>query len=282
MTPVDQCTVTDDQYNPPHPADTFVGGRLGGGSLGSSGIGDGAQTDPTGAAQDSSRNGEEGKEDVTEERKDCVEEQREEREIDAAASATADAIRNLNNPNDNPNNNEFGVLIIRLSDNSIVFALPTEGITGSVSLDRMLIDARAEFGANINGSNIVGLLHSHPSSLGAGFNNVPHSDLPAIDQQATMPSHHLIGGIQRDANGLRARDPLTGHALLRSEMWDWGTGRRFLTRNGNTNVGAVSHYILGPDGVLREYDYSEQHPAESIEQVELINDAKQDADSKCE
>lgn len=52
VTPVDQCTVTDDQYTPPHPAYTFVGGRLGGGSLGSSGIGDGAQTDPTGADDD--------------------------------------------------------------------------------------------------------------------------------------------------------------------------------------------------------------------------------------
>jgi uncharacterized membrane protein len=44
----------------------------------------------------------------------------------------------------------------------------------------------------------------------------------------------------------------------------------------------VSLYILGPDGALRQYDYSAGHPAEQIEQNALINNAESNAKGECD
>jgi len=152
---------------------------------------------------------------------------------------------------------------LQLNDDSIVFALLTGGLTGSVSLDQMLTDARIEFGNQVDGSNIIGTVHSHPASTGPGFLDISYSQMSDIDRQAVMPSHYNIGGVQLNPNtGQRVRDPLTNQPLLLQEMWDWGTAPRFLSRAGNSSPENISHYIVGPDGVLREFDYADQHPTE--------------------
>lgn len=135
---------------------------------------------------------------------DCLAEQNEESEIDAVAQAVADEIRNLNTPTDNPSNNEYGALVIRLSNGTIVAAFPTEGNGGSVSLNAMLADAQAEFGSQVSVANVVGFVHLHISETGPGFNEVDLGSLSALDYGNTMPSHPNIGS---------QTNPITGEQI---------------------------------------------------------------------
>lgn len=199
----------------------------------------------------------------------CYMEQDEERDVDIAAQLAANQIRNLNNSDENPSNHEFGTFVIRLSDGTFVTAFPTEGSTGGVSLSDMLADAQAEFGNQIGAANIAGIVHLHPSEAGSGFVSTSSlNDLSPLDYGNVMPSHPNIG-IQIN--------PYTGLQIPP----DWPAARAFLENRGHSNVDNISHYILGPDGVLREYDYSDPHPAEQSEQQEHIENAEEDAKSRC-
>lgn len=113
----------------------------------------------------------------------------------------------------------------------------------------------------INASNIVAIVHSHPRESGPGFENVTDiNELSPLDYGNTMPSHPNIAAGPND----------------------WDNARSFLLANGRDSVADVSHYILGPDGVLRQYNYSDGHPAESTEQHSLINAAESNAAGECD
>jgi len=203
----------------------------------------------------------------------CKLEQNIEQERDQAAEGAANEIRGLYNLEDNPDNVELGSFVIRLDDRSIVYSTPTfGGNSGTISLDQILADARIEFG-DINQSNIVGIVHLHPAESGPGFVNADNlSQLTALDFGSTYPSSRHTGGL--------VTNPFTGETF---DPWDWASGERFLTADGHrTSVDDVSHYILGPDGVLREYDYSDPQP-DSIGQPlqQRINEAETDAGGKC-
>ncbi|WP_427453049.1 hypothetical protein [Litorimonas sp. WD9-15] len=234
----------------------------------------------TGAGQSPDFNplNEEGMDDTifdeeTEEELLCYVEQDEEREMDDAAQRAAEEIRDINNSVDNPNNLELGTFVLRLEDGSIVFASPTfGGSTGTVRLDQMLRDAQNEFG-DINQSNIVGIVHLHPSDTGPGFVNVDNlNQLSALNFGSTFPSSRHTGGLRTH--------PITGEPY---DPWDWAAGERFLTSGGlRTSVDDVSHYILGPDGVLREYSYSDPNPdAPGQSLQDRIIEAEKDAGSEC-
>lgn len=190
----------------------------------------------------------------------CQAQQAVESHEDSLAANIAKEIRKENTPTSNPDNNEFGAFVLRLSNNQYVRVSLTEGITGAVSLTGMLRAARTQYGQHINAANIVAVVHSHPREAGPGFENVSNiGELSDLDYGNTMPSHP---NIQPGAN-------------------DWGNTRSFLLNNGRTNVADVAHYILGPDGVLRQYNYSDGHPAESSEQYQSINDAETNANGEC-
>jgi len=136
-------------------------------------------------------------------------------------------------------------------------------------LRSMLADARAEFGQSVTVSNIVGILHLHTSESGPGFvNSTSLNDLSPLDYGNTMPSHPNIGS---------RVDPYTGREI----PTDWHGARSYLEDNGHMNPDLVSHYILGPDGELREFDYSDPHPAEQTEQQSAIEQATNDAGGSC-
>lgn len=92
--------------------------------------------------------------------------------------------------------------------------------------------------------------------------------MSALDYENLMPSHPNIGS---------QRDPNTGLQIPP----DWQAGRSFLESGNHLDISSVSHYILGPDGELREYDYSEPHPVEQNEQQESIEEAQDDAGGTC-
>lgn len=124
----------------------------------------------------------------------------------------------------------------------------------------MLSAARSPY-PGIDASNIVAIVHSHPSETGPGFVSVSSiGELSPLDYGNTMPSHPNISAGPND----------------------WVNGRNFLLANGRTSVADVSHYILGPDGVLRQYNYADGHPAVATQQQQLINDAATNAAGECE
>ena len=189
----------------------------------------------------------------------CYMEQDAEAQRDALAQAIANQIRRLNNTSTNPDNAEFGAFILRLADGSIARVPLRRGETGQISLRNLLNAAQAAF-PGASASNVIGIVHSHPSETGPGFvDTTTINDLSPLDYGNTMPSHPNISAGPND----------------------WENARNFLQANGNSNIDGVSHYILGPDGVLREFDYSDGHPAESVEQAQLIEDAEADARGEC-
>lgn len=195
---------------------------------------------------------------LTDEQK-CRVKQAADSERDRLANEVADAIRALNNATSNPNNYELGSFVLRLNNGQFVRVEPTGGTTATVSLDAMLAVAQSAF-PGIDASNIVAIVHSHPRHAGVGFANVSNiTQLSDVDYGNTMPSHPgLVLG-----------------------PTDWVSGRNFLLATGRTSVADVAHYILGPDGVLRQYNYEDGHPAEATSQQQLINDAETDAKGEC-
>lgn len=180
---------------------------------------------------------------------------------DNLAENIATEIRNRNTTALNPNNNEAGAFVLQLNPQTFVRVSLREGITRAVSLSAMLAQARAEHGQHISAVNIAAIVHSHPRESGPGFENITNiSQLSDLDYGNTMPSHP---NIQPGAN-------------------DWGFARDFLLNNGRSSVADVAHYIVGPDGVLRQYNYSDGHPSESTEQAQLINDAERNAKGECD
>ena len=120
--------------------------------------------------------------------------------------------------------------------------------------------------ANITGANVVGIVHSHPAGGGnssgiTAFENVDSvGGLNNLDYGNTMPSHPNISNIAND----------------------WGVAASYLQNNGRSNTAGLSHYILGPDGVLRQYDYKDGHPAAASAQVrDRIDAAQKDAAGEC-
>jgi len=194
------------------------------------------------------------------EEQECQIEQAKESEDDRLAGEIADVIRARNTASSNPDNVEGGAFILQLNDNTHVRVRVRYGSTGAVSLRTMYSEARRGY-PGIDASNIVAIVHSHPREAGPGFEDVSNiNDLSALDFGNTMPSHPNIAAGPND----------------------WDNGRNFLLANGRTSVADVSHYILGPDGVLRQYNYSDGHPAESTEQQQLINNAAENAAGNCD
>lgn len=196
---------------------------------------------------------------------DCLVEQNEESERDAAAEDIADDIRARHNEQQNPNNVEMGAFILRIPDGNGGFRTvrvqtPSLGTTGAVSLDGMYAQAQREF-PGIDASNIVGAVHLHPSGpVGSPPVFDTDGNLSDIDFGNLMPSHPN---------------------LMVSPRNDWEGLERFVQANGRSDTTGLSHYILGPDGVLREYDYADGHPAEVGQIQEGIDSAKDDAEGAC-
>jgi hypothetical protein len=190
----------------------------------------------------------------------CEQEQEDESEIDEVSNTIVERIRGLNNLNTDPDNVEFGSFVLRLDNGQIRQSPLGRGETGQISLRDLYNAAVAAF-PGIDASNIVRMIHLHPRNSGAGFENVSDlSDLGALDYGNVMPSHPNISPGPND----------------------WENVRSFLLNNGRTSVEDASHTIVGPDGVAREYDYSDGHPAESTEQAQLIENAELDARGKCQ
>lgn len=189
----------------------------------------------------------------------CHLEQTVEKDIDQLANEIALGVTSLNTPILNPDNVEFGAFVLRLNDGQYVISPLDKGLTGQISLRRMLNFAQGRF-SGTDASNIVAIVHLHPRESGPGFENVAGiNELSPLDYGNTLPSHPNIAAGPND----------------------WDNGRNFLLANGRSDVADVSHYILGPDGVLRQYNYSDGHPAESTEQHSLINEAESNAAGEC-
>jgi len=200
--------------------------------------------------------------------KTCSAEQDEEAEIDALAQEIAEIIRNLHNEDTNPGNAEFGALILRLvDDNGDVSFRRTDigrsGQSAAIGLADLYALAQRSF-PGIDGSNVVRVVHLHPAGLPTDppvFRDVQSiGQLDDRDFGNTMPSHprNLMGAEN-----------------------DWDNTVNFLSDRGLVNTNNLSHSILGPDGVLREFDYADGHPAEQSQQVDLINQAEADAEGEC-
>ena len=190
----------------------------------------------------------------------CVYRQRQEGDQDTIAQEVANEIIALNTPAGNPDNLEYGAYVLRLPDGTYAATPLTPGTTGAVSLRSMMDRARTVH-PDADASWVVGVVHSHPAESGPGFVNVTSiGQLSDLDYGNTMPSHPGISG--------------TGPN-------DWENARSYLESNGGSSVERVSHYILGPDGVLRQYMYENGHPADSAEQTDRINQAEQDAVGSC-
>lgn len=198
------------------------------------------------------------------EEKTCSAEQNEEAEVDALAEEIANEIRSRHNENSNPNNVEMGAFILRIQNDdgstSIVrVSNLTSGTTGAVSLREMFNAAQSEF-PGIDGSNVVGSVHLHPSG--------PPGEPPSFDTDGTLTD-------------LDYGNLMPSHPNIAAGPSDWINLRGFLQNRGLANINDLSHYILGPDGVLREFDYEDGHPAEFTEQAERINNAENDAEGEC-
>ncbi len=217
---------------------------------------------PTDEHQEAERDVENNTE--TEEQR-CNREQSNESQRDALAENIANEIRGRHNVTGNPNNVELGAFILRIENGDGSFRTVrvsrlTRGSTGSVSLNTMLRQAQREY-PGIDASNIVGAVHLHPSG--------PVGSPPIFDTDG-----HLS---DLDFGNLMPTHP----NLVASRQNDWDSLSRFVQANGRTDTTGLSHYILGPDGVLREYDYSDGHPAETGEVQAGIDVAEDDANGAC-
>ena len=115
-------------------------------------------------------------------------------------------------------------------------------------------------------TDIVGVVHLHARAAGPGFE--ASGDLSNdLDFTNAMPSHPNLRQVF-DENG--------------SEIVadDWRSTLNFFSNRNRHDISAISHYILGPDGVLREYDYIDGHPTEHGSLEENIRNAELDADGK--
>lgn len=195
----------------------------------------------------------------------CEVEQNAEAEVDALAEEIADEIRTRHNDIQNPNNVEMGAFILRIQNANGSFQTVrvnrlTTGRTGAVSLDGMYAQAQREF-PGIDASNIVGAAHLHPSGpVGSPPQFDTDGNLSDLDFGNLMPSH-----------------PNT----MVSPRNDWEALSRFVQSRGRSDTSGLSHYILGPDGILREFDYIDGHPAENGQVQERIDSAEDDAAGVC-
>lgn len=204
---------------------------------------------------------------ATEEQK-CEAEQSKEAEVDALTEEIAEAIRNLHNEQTNPDNSELGAFILRLINSEGETTFVRTGIGRShrsraIGLADLYSLAERNF-PGIDGSNVIRVVHLHPAGTPDDppqFRNVPDiSHLNDIDFGNTMPSHP---------------NTTVGDN-------DWVNTENFLRDRGLQSTNNLSHSILGPDGVLREFDYSDGHPTERSAQVkDAINAAELDAAGVC-
>jgi len=247
------CTLTPDECwttgkKPPEPCTTFTfsGGKIGGDILGSSGIGEGAQTDPVEAEGDT--------EGESEEANNCIKEQGSERIKDTEARRIAQVIRGKNIKL------EHGSILIDVGNGLIIALPPITGQSGAILTQQFI--------AQINNSGyeygqIVGMVHSHPPST------EPDPSLASVsDSRNRAPSHSLtenagdfaVAALFRDIAGIQGAD---------TAAWT----KRY------------THYIIGPHGVLREYDGAD--PPKSIAETNTISeqdvqDAEKDAKGQCQ
>ena len=196
----------------------------------------------------------------------CVKESLEEHRTDKLANEIADAIRdevaatvaagvdvrNTSNPNLNV---ERATHIWRSpAPDSLVVAAPLihSGSDRFVDFDEVGRAAVAYFGS-LEGYTLLGTLHSQPANDQLGFIPGGTGNLGATDFSNLFPSPQ-----------------------------DW----RVLTEIAvklKSDLSQVSHYILGPDGKLREFDLSDQAPHTVFEADELAASSQKDAENKeCE
>ena len=154
------------------------------------------------------------------EEQQCKQEQKDEAERDAQAEDIADEIRGRHNQEGNPNNVELGAFILRIKNADGTFSIVrvnslSSGTTGAVSLRAMLRQAQREF-PGIDGSNVVGAVHLHPSGP-PGSPPIFDTDgnLTDLDYGNLLPSHPNI-----------AVNPNN----------DWAGLQNFLQNNGRTDT----------------------------------------------
>lgn len=151
-------------------------------------------------------------------------------EQDAKEDALASAISDLIKQQPDWHEREYGALVVRYDDG-------TYGVTG-LARGQTVAEARAlgldapQTAFSYNGpGTIVGAIHSHPD---VGYN-------AAEDIQNQYPSYYL------DSSGKPSGDYGLFDALI-------GHDSRF-----PTSADQFTHYVLGPDGVLREFSLKDGH-----------------------
>jgi proteasome lid subunit RPN8/RPN11 len=146
-------------------------------------------------------------------------------ELDAAKDTAAQTIAAEIKAKADWTSREYGALVLRDASGYIWFGELNAGETVAEALARATAAGSPDYAPQISfgsvpaGYTVVGVVHSHPD---IGYN-------AAEDAQNKYPS---------------ADDYSNFAALV-------GTDSRFST------VAQFTHYIVGPDGVLREYDLSE-------------------------
>jgi len=219
----------------------------------------------------------------------CQREQNGETEVDALANEIAEEITNRHNETGNPNNVEMGAFILRIENADGTTSLVrvnrlTTGTTGAVSMREMLNAAQREY-PGVDASNIVAAVHLHPSGR-PGSPPIFDTDgnLSDLDLGNTMPSHPNLAPGANDWFNLPSFLNNNGANIPLSERGLPYTYSDLASSNGtisSNDLTELSHYILGPDGELREYDYVDGHPAEQGQFEDDVNEAQVDASGEC-
>lgn len=179
----------------------------------------------------------------------CQLEQTVESNKDQAAQQAASTIAGM------PSNNEHRALIVDNGSGPVVLPI-VSGTNGSIDPASM----NATMGpAGYNHSNVVGLIHSHPASGDAD-----------LDARNRAPSH--------DGQNPPAAGDYAYAAYMREISVD------FFGANAVQYSANFTHYIVGPDGVLREFDGVDPHS--SLDGDNKFNDteaaaAEADANGDC-
>jgi len=150
-------------------------------------------------------------------------------ELDAAKDSVAKSIESAIKAMPDWNEREYGALILRNSDGYIYIGDIARGETVAEAKARAAAAGEenfapeTRFGSVPAGFTVVGVVHSHPNE---GYNN-------AEDIENRYPSDYAGGGDYYNFEQLVGKDP------------------RF------SSAAEFTQYILGPDGTLREFSFTE-------------------------